>query len=1575
MKTACTPVFPGKAVVLFSEYKDKTVECFVTAAFPGTRHFWIPVLLSLVWVGILPAQMPLNGRLHYSACGTGRTTGHIATINIYNPTPGAIRTTAGDCFIPSDKDYQAYVVPDIYPVEVGPFGSVSIPLEGYCVNAHRPPVPDGETMTDVSRWVSWAGGDPLPAPGQAPGADFARMPAAPLGDPLALTYPGSNEPFLFTIDFNRHPRAAARLLLHAVYAAEKAYDALTGEGKMRVAAGRRAEIVQQALWAYAARLEGRNYNKAVFKAQFTEEAEQNLNLPQTAFSAETKQQAEQVAADFWAGIELVGASAKLVAPRTDRTNEPFKETPVGPPAAAANLLPDLLGKIDPEQRTAGNNLIPLLLFFQNNTATPAFRALQQSAVQKWERYLRQRLARTDPETSGALPELLELAGLLKAGASRDIGQPVFQELFNGLTEKLNSHVRYTAESLNTGDPAYIDKWRRLKSWPASHWYRSWCAAANPLQKLPLNIPANVLKTRAPGPINFSGISLANAQWKYLFPVTVAAEPRKFPWWIPVAGIPVLGGGLYFLLRDKDGGETPVPDPPLTMPDAVSLPCGNMTELNVLANDSGDGIALVAVSGTPGISVSLMDQQQVLVISAGDGVFTVNYTIRDKSGRMATGAVVITVADLSPPDISCPPAVTLEGCGQLPAPAPALSGQAGATDDCDPAPAIHFADEPAGTPCNRIFVRTWTASDNSGKAASCTQTITVKDQSPPVFSLCPPAVTVAHGQQNNPALTGQAAAADACTGPLTPAFSDNAGGVVFCAGPIHRFWTATDACGNTASCLQTVTIFDGTPPAIICPANQTVECADDLNTGITGVPQANDDCPDFIGSNLARSDDPPGFDGCSGTVTRTWTVQDLGGNTAVCTQVIEVKDQIPPAFTLCPPAVTVSLGQQNDLNLTGKATAVDHCDPAPADPVFSDDLSGLGDCGGVILRTWTATDPCDNAATCEQIITVKDATPPQIGCPAAVSVECGKQNDLNLTGKADAKDDCAGTLNAVFTDAPPAFHACSGTILRTWSAADPGGNSVSCVQEITVTDKSSPVFTFCPPALGVPCGQQNDLNITGMAQAQDACNGASSPSFTNNNSGFNGCSGVVVRTFLTADSCGNTATCQQSITVFDHTPPVFTNCPPPVFADCGQQNVLEITGQATASDACSGPASVSFTDNTDGFFACEGLIIRNWIAADQCGNTALCMQYITVSDAPCNFTPLFAIGNATCGNCNGSVSTTVNPPGQYAFQWDNGAAGPNLSGLCPGQFSVSITDQINHCTDIYSVFIEDIQIGLTLEVVSIVPPSSPSANDGRVVLRVITPGAVSPFLVFVNGTPIGVANTTTFTITNMPAGYYEIWVVDNGGQGCMSNVLGIELFPQGPPGVAGRLEMYLPPGPTGRMPALATAPEQPGGAPAQAPVLWNPPLVAAFGLNLGNSWQLRWAFGRQSGFSTDPVTPFSLQTSLYAAGLRRYFQAGKHWAFFQETMIDLNRIRADYPGGPGSDLNGDCWRAGAGGGLRLRMSGGYALDWETRVFFQPAGAICSDSPALGFGSQIQITVPLADNAGPRISRTLETLRLK
>ena len=50
--------------------------------------------------------------------------------------------------------------------------------------------------------------------------------------------------------------------------------------------------------------------------------------------------------------------------------------------------------------------------------------------------------------------------------------------------------------------------------------------------------------------------------------------------------------------------------------------------------------------------------------------------------------------------------------------------------------------------------------------------------------------------------GTATATDNCTGMVT--VTNNAP-VLFCVGPTIVTWTATDACGNTATCTQTVTV--------------------------------------------------------------------------------------------------------------------------------------------------------------------------------------------------------------------------------------------------------------------------------------------------------------------------------------------------------------------------------------------------------------------------------------------------------------------------------------------------------------------------------------------------------------------------------------------------------------------------------------------------------------------------------------------------------------------------------------------------------------------------------------------------
>src|SRR6185503_11564775 len=60
---------------------------------------------------------------------------------------------------------------------------------------------------------------------------------------------------------------------------------------------------------------------------------------------------------------------------------------------------------------------------------------------------------------------------------------------------------------------------------------------------------------------------------------------------------------------------------------------------------------------------------------------------------------------------------------------------------------------------------------------------------------------------------------------------------FCFGSFvaTRTWSATDACGNSNTCSQIITVVDTTPPPLACPTNKTVEAGTDWNFDVPDTP--------------------------------------------------------------------------------------------------------------------------------------------------------------------------------------------------------------------------------------------------------------------------------------------------------------------------------------------------------------------------------------------------------------------------------------------------------------------------------------------------------------------------------------------------------------------------------------------------------------------------------------------------------------------------------------------------------------------------------------------------------------------
>ena len=66
--------------------------------------------------------------------------------------------------------------------------------------------------------------------------------------------------------------------------------------------------------------------------------------------------------------------------------------------------------------------------------------------------------------------------------------------------------------------------------------------------------------------------------------------------------------------------------------------------------------------------------------------------------------------------------------------------------------------------------------------------------------------------------------------------------------IERTWTATDDCGNSTECTQTITVKDTGAPDLVCAPDVTIECTDDTTPGpnsLTGTATATDACSEVV----------------------------------------------------------------------------------------------------------------------------------------------------------------------------------------------------------------------------------------------------------------------------------------------------------------------------------------------------------------------------------------------------------------------------------------------------------------------------------------------------------------------------------------------------------------------------------------------------------------------------------------------------------------------------------------------------------------------------------------------------------
>ncbi len=484
------------------------------------------------------------------------------------------------------------------------------------------------------------------------------------------------------------------------------------------------------------------------------------------------------------------------------------------------------------------------------------------------------------------------------------------------------------------------------------------------------------------------------------------------------------------------------------PPAITCP----VDLTIECNTSSDPLVTGTATATDNCDTSIIITfADITTAGACPQSLTISRTWNavDACGNSTECTQTIFVQDTVAPILTCPVDITVDCNTSI---ATAVTGDATATDNCDATPTIGFDDVTAAGACPQSYIitRTFTAIDDCGNSSSCAQIIFVQDTMPPAIT-CPVDLTIECSDSSDPIATGSASATDNCDTSVVITYADvTVEGACAQSMTIIRTWNAADGCGNSSTCVQNIFVQDTTPPAITCPVDLTIECNTSSDPMATGSATAMDNCD--MNMIITYADlTVAGACPQSMTITRTWNVADACGNSGSCVQHIFVEDSTVPVIA-CPAPVTVSCASQVPVADINSVTASDVCGTVTI--TYDGDAISNQTCVNryTITRTYRATDACGNSATCAQIITVNDQTPPTINCPGNLTIDVSASTLPQNTGTPTSSDNCSGVPTLTFSDVTAAAGVCSSSYLitRTWTSSDACGNSATCIQTIAVT---------------------------------------------------------------------------------------------------------------------------------------------------------------------------------------------------------------------------------------------------------------------------------------------------------------------------------------------------------------------------------------------------------------------------------------------------------------------------------------------------------------------------------------------
>ena len=578
---------------------------------------------------------------------------------------------------------------------------------------------------------------------------------------------------------------------------------------------------------------------------------------------------------------------------------------------------------------------------------------------------------------------------------------------------------------------------------------------------------------------------------------------------------------------------------------------------------------------------------------------------DQCGNNSSKEQVILVRDTTAPVFVGVPRDTFIACDAA-VPAPAVVT---AVDNCSPNVSVQFSETYSNDGCREVFTRTWSSTDDCGNTGVAVQVISLIDTVGPIITSTPDLEITIECDEDLP--TDFPLFEDNCSMALQ---YDSFSTIIpqDCGYLLEKTWTATDSCGNTTAFTQKVFVVDTTDPVLSnIPADTTVRC--DEMPPVAQVTSL-DNCDPNV--QIVFEEDTLGTVCADLRIVRTWTAIDSCGNSRQASQMIQITDDEAPSLFNVPGDVTLEC---DSAPLPDSVFASDNCDQ---NVVITVEETTSGDsCTGILTKIWTATDVCGNSSSASQVITFIDTTEPviQLNHPDLAGVQNGDtlyfecedlirltENDVLIT------DNCDEDVEVSFDENVTAAADCQqeGYFEKwtfTWQANDNCGNISEFFLTIFTFDSAAPVLINVPDDFEADC----DANIppAPAVDATDNCSGAVTIELSESME-FNGCDRKIIRIWTATDNCGNASSQSQVITLIDEVAPKVVAAPRDTTIKCDASEPLE---EPVFEDNCSDSLTITAISSI-AQQPCGYIIVKEWTATDDCGNSTTYTRTITAIDS-------------------------------------------------------------------------------------------------------------------------------------------------------------------------------------------------------------------------------------------------------------------------------------------------------------------------------------------------------------------------